>query len=121
MMDSAFKKCDMNAVIKLNSKLKKGLLECSRAECAYEQALEDAFYIEDLKNNQQNPEWKIKSALRNPREGQFGPTLDTLDWIYQIKLKPILCALLGLAATILSFMIIIGELAILFDAKTNLF
>jgi hypothetical protein len=121
MMDSAFKKCDMKAIVKLNSRIVKQLLKCSRTECSYEQALEDAFYIEDLKKNQDNTTWIIESPLRKPRQGTFARQLDSFDWVWEIKIKPLLCFITGIVATFLSFCIMAGELAILFDAKFNLF
>jgi len=59
MVDSEFIKGDYDALVRLHRALKSALMQLRRAEVAYEQNLEEAFFIEDLYNNKKSKNWKI--------------------------------------------------------------
>jgi hypothetical protein len=121
MLDPSFKKQDLQALVKLNARIVKCLLQIQRAESAYEQALENVFYSEDLLANQTSAEWKVISPLRRQRDGQQGHYLDIWDWVWETKLRPKCFLLCGIIASLLSTAILVGELAILFKAESNIF
>ena len=41
----------MSTIAKLNCKIKKGIMEQKRAECKWEELLEDAFLLQDIIDN----------------------------------------------------------------------
>lgn len=62
-MESQFKKCNYQAMVNLNSAIKNRIAENKRREVEYEECLEEAFLIEDLLNNVDNPKRKVESKL----------------------------------------------------------
>ena len=73
-----------------------------------------SFFIEDLYNNKDAIDWKIHSELNKLREGNCGGFIDKIVWIWYIFLKPKLFYIISFVASILSVMIVVGELSIMF-------
>jgi len=86
-----------------------------------EQALEKGVFIEDLYNSKFSSDWKIISSLKKPREGKLGDALDKIEWLWNVKLEPKVYIVLALLSIALSFVIVVGELTILFRFNVALF
>eukprot|EP00347_Sterkiella_histriomuscorum_P007168 403349999 len=112
-IDSKYRKGDQSTIVALNRQLKFQLLETKRREVHYEQQLERTFFIEDLYNNQDNKDKRIKSKLVREREGKLGAIIDKMEWIWYIKVKPNIFKILAVMAILLSLALISGELIIL--------
>jgi hypothetical protein len=50
-----YKKADLESLIQLNAALKNQVLETKRREVTYEQVLEQAFFLEDILKNSEEP------------------------------------------------------------------
>lgn len=78
---------DINAELKeitesklasLHRRLKKGLAEHRRAETWWENLLEEAFLMEDIIENRNSPEQRIRSTFWVERHGSCGSLQDKL-------------------------------------------
>lgn len=95
-------------------------METKRREVTYEQVLEKAFFIEDVVNNLDNRELKLRSNLIQPREGALGEFIDKLAFAWYTRLRPKLFTLLALFSVVLSLQLVVGELIILFNFEFSL-
>jgi len=90
-------------------------LDTKRKEVTYEQALEHAFFIEDLHKNLNSKDGKIHSNLMQLREGTIGNLKDKFYFIWHVILRPKKFFVLAALAIILSVELVLGELIILFQ------
>jgi hypothetical protein len=102
MVGSAYKKADHQAIVKLNAAVKNQIMETKRREVTYEQVLEKAFFIEDVLNNMDNRDFKLRSNLIQPRVGPLGELIDKGTFLWYTILRPKFFSVLSLLSIILS-------------------
>jgi hypothetical protein len=56
--------------------------EVRRSRCSWYKLTKEAFLIEDIINNKDNPNKKIESILRHPKTGVFGDFKAKLRWYW---------------------------------------
>lgn len=69
---------DEGKLASLHKKLKKGIEEHKRAETCWEDVLENAFLIEDIIENKNSREHKMKSTFWIERNGNCNSLMDTI-------------------------------------------
>ncbi len=121
MIPKKYSKGDYDSLVTLNAALKQQLMETKRREVTYEQVLEQAFFIEDVLKNQDNPNGLLESNLIVRRTGRCGALHDSFEYQWHTKLRPKAFKLIGLVAIILSCQLVLGELIILFKFNFTLF
>ena len=95
-------------MVDLNRKVKKCIAETKRGDAKWERLLDKAFLTEDIMENENSIDWKIRSTFWKERNGSVGQVLDSLNWIWHVKIKNILLFLSGILCTTLSVLIVSG-------------
>jgi len=57
-------------------------------------------------------DWKIRSSFSVESKGAFANCLDTIEWVWYVKVEPCFFTFVGIATVIFSVMIVVGEILI---------
>jgi len=98
-----------NKIVNLNKQVKKKVLELRRIENKWEITLQHAFFLEDIMESQHSIDWRIRSAFYIERKGKFGRLIDSLEWVWYVKLEQIFYFVVGIAFVIFSIGVFLAE------------
>ena len=101
----------------LHKQLKKGMEEYKRAETCWEDVLEDAFLMEDILDNRNSIDHKMKSTFWIERNGNCNNMIDTLLWFWNVKIKHRVGRIMAMIFAGLSVIVVVGEITIFSDMK----
>ena len=101
----------------LHKQLKKGMEEHKRAETCWEDVLENAFLVEDIIDNQNSSDCKMRSTFWIERNGGLNDIIDKVLWVWHVKVKHRVGRFCAVVFAMLSFIVVIGEITIFSDMK----
>jgi hypothetical protein len=104
----------------MHRKAKRLSAEYNRAKTKWEIVCEDTFLIEDLLENRHSVEKRIRSTLWQQRRGSCGKIVDTLSWCWYTKLKRVYLVSLFAVFTLLSLIVLLGEISIFTHVDINI-
>jgi hypothetical protein len=114
-LNDEFGSITLETLISLNSSLKKARMRSRRADARWSRVCSQAFFLEDIIKNQQSENdgtYKIKSSVIQERTGTLGKIIDTLEYLYYVKLHQFIYIALGILTVLLSAFVLLGEVLI---------
>ena len=100
-------------LISIHKEIKELLLELARLERRWEEMSFEAFMIEDIMANLNNPAKRIESTLM--AESKYG-FVNTGKWLWHCRIKPILHPILAVFFVMFAVAVIVAELSIFIPA-----
>ena len=88
-----------------------------REESRWDALLDEAFFSQDIIENQFSSNNKIQSVFAVPRSGKLGNLIDKALWVWNCKIKKTVKLLLAFLFGFLSLLVLLGEISI-FSGKT---
>lgn len=101
---------NMEQLARLNRDISKAVREKEKWEWEWEALSNQAFFIQDIISNSDNPEMKFKSNLRPRGDGKFGEIVAIMEWIWYIKLEPFAKKALSVFLGAISVVVIWSEM-----------
>lgn len=83
--------------------------------------IDRALALEDVLASFNSPNKAVESTLKAKRTGRFGSQIDTLEWYWLTTLKPILCRALAVVLSLMSALVVFGEITLFIEAPIGLF
>jgi hypothetical protein len=108
-------------MVGLNKTLKKRLAELQRAQRCWENLLEEVFLLEDVVENENSIDHKIRSTFWFERQGTLGSFLDVLTWLWYVKMRKLVYLIAALFSASLSIWICSGEILQFAETPLNIF
>lgn len=102
-----------------HSNLKVSLVEYKRAKCEWTKCIKDIIEAEDIIKAEHSPNKRIEYSLR-PNSNRSG-FVEYIDWVYTLKVKPVLYKFLSVVFTLLSILVILGETTMFLDFPIGVF
>mmetsp|Transcript_25895 Transcript_25895/g.45749 ORF Transcript_25895/g.45749 Transcript_25895/m.45749 type:complete len:439 (+) Transcript_25895:3436-4752(+) len=108
-------------LVSLHRDLKSTLSEYNRAQCRWEMFIENALALEDVIASYDSPNKKVDSPLWVKRLGRFANSVDTIEWYWLTRVRPLICRALSVVCVVLSVLVVLGELTLFIDTPVGLF
>lgn len=93
----------------LHRRLFKAIFEMEVQEHLYERNLKQAFFVQDVLKNKNNPDRIIRSVLRPPPTTAIGKLLGTMAWWWYVRIAPIGLRCLAIVLGIVSLLVVWSE------------
>lgn len=76
---------------------------------------------EDILASFDNASYKVESPLWKQRTGRLAGVLNTVEWLWLTRVKPVLCRGLSLVFSLMSLLVVLGEVTLFIDVPIGLF
>lgn len=108
-------------LIKLHKQLKDTSSEYLRSKYRWEKIINESLELEDVIAASNSPFKCIVYSFKDPKAGKCARNLEVIEWFWLTKLRPFLYRVLAIVFSIMSILIILGEITLFLDFPIGLF